>query len=929
METRVRVFLDFLEPRKVKEGEAFTHTSKANQYAFWYPGRYYIGVDDREEFEELYQKLVQDGIHITLTERPEKYGPLRVDADFKASLDCGVERQYSDSTLQGLIRVYQEEITKIIDPEVFEQKMLWCMVLEKECPRIENGIIKDGFHLHFPHFICDAWTQDVYLRNQVTKRMTNEGVWKGCNFITKLDSIIDTGIAKKQWMLYGSMNYKGDTSTPYLYSKNERLGIIYNHHLSEISLSKLFEEEMHGRSARVENYLPTFLSVRGFIQRTELQDRVIEGIKAYNKRRKPHIIRTKKEEELLKDIKFIKDNDLIELISVDRANDYNEWIRVGWALFNIGQGHEEALKLWIQFSKRSDKFVDGECEDEWSRMKLRNMGMGTLLWWARNDSPDEYRKNMQYGLKKLLLACLRPKKPAEYDVAAVVCAKYRNRFKVDIIGRKDVWYEFQDHRWKEIPGEISLRLLLPEEIADEFGELLQELSMQYRSTGDEKYSVYIKRCVEIMWLLKTDAYQSKVIKQCKLKMFDGEFLKKMDEDRELVGCENGVLDLRNGIFRPGEPGDYISFSTGLYYQEYAPGGPEDKELDEYLLKTFPNINLRNYFQDFICSCLRGGNVHKRFLVKTGDGDNGKSITVKFIELVFGDYAGKFPRELLIRGRGNSSGQARPELARIRGKRIMFCQEIGNAVDELNVGVLKELTGNDSFYVRTLFEKGAEITPQFTLILQCNDPPKIPGNDRATWSRIRVLDYESNFIKPQDIDIDEDHTVPKTLEEQVKQKRFMADPCFEEKLPFLAPVLLWKLFQRYIGVYKDQGLREPKEVLASTDNYKTSNDIYQQFISEKIKKIDDKKVAKGKFIRLVAMYDEFKEWNKINYPSYRRSVVGRNEMRNKLIKRMSGIIKNEKQIYGFKDYKWWGYKIIMEDEPEGMSTKEKMMNMAGT
>ena len=403
----------------------------------------------------------------------------------------------------------------------------------------------------------------------------------------------------------------------------------------------------------------------------------------------------------------------------------------------------------------------------------------------------------------------------------------------------------------------------------------------------------------------------------------------MDENRELVGCENGVLDLRSGIFRPGEPEDYISFSTGLYYQEYTPGGPEDKELEEYLIKTFPNINLRNYFQDFMCSCLRGGNVHKRFLVKTGNGDNGKSITVKFLELVFGEYCGKFPRELLLRGRGNSSGQARPELARTKGKRIMFCQEIGNSIDEINVGVLKELTGNDSYYVRTLFKEGGEIIPQFTLILQCNDPPKIPGNDRATWARIRVLDYESTFIKPQDIDKDKDHTVPNTFRKQIKKKRFMADPCFEEKLPALAPVLLWKLFQRYIGVYKDRGLYEPEEVISSTDNYRTANDVYKQFISEKIKKIEDHKQAKDSFIKLMVMFDEFKEWNKMNYPSYKRNTEGRIEMRNKLIKRLGGQIKNDKQIYGFKDSRWWGYKIVMEDEQEETPTKQRMLNMLGT
>ena len=38
---------------------------------------------------------------------------------------------------------------------------------------------------------------------------------------------------------------------------------------------------------------------------------------------------------------------------------------------------------------------------------------------------------------------------------------------------------------------------------------------------------------------------------------------------------------------------------------------------------------------------------------------------------------------------------------------MVCQEIGNDVDDMDVGVLKELTGNDSFFTRTLFEKGTK------------------------------------------------------------------------------------------------------------------------------------------------------------------------------------------------------------------------------
>ncbi len=44
----------------------------------------------------------------------------------------------------------------------------------------------------------------------------------------------------------------------------------------------------------------------------------------------------------------------------------------------------------------------------------------------------------------------------------------------------------------------------------------------------------------------------------------------------------------------------------------------------------------------------GGNENKRFVVLTGDGDNGKSVVVQLCELTFGDYAWKFEQELLVR-----------------------------------------------------------------------------------------------------------------------------------------------------------------------------------------------------------------------------------------------------------------------------------------
>jgi len=360
MEARLRAFLDFLNRTRVKEDEVFTHVSKLGPHEGWYPGRYYIGRENKEEFEKRYQDLVRRRVRMTLAEKPEKYGPLRVDADFKADAEVGLKRQYARSTLVKLVKIYQEEIRKIVDPVGFEPKTLWCVVLEKESPRQEEeGIIKDGFHLHFPHFICDAWVQDIHLRDRVTKRMTQEGVWSQCKFITDFDGLLDRGIARKPWMMYGSMNYKGEKSTPYMYSS--KVGVVFDDQQKEISLGQLFEEEMIGRRHRVDYYLPVLLGIRGFRDKTPLLENVINNVRAYHKRRKPQIIRTRPETEILQDIKDLKDNEIIDLLSRKRADNYHDWMRVGWALFNVGQGHEEALQLWIEFSQKSDKFIEGEC----------------------------------------------------------------------------------------------------------------------------------------------------------------------------------------------------------------------------------------------------------------------------------------------------------------------------------------------------------------------------------------------------------------------------------------------------------------------------------------------------------------------------------------------------------------------------------------
>src|SRR5690606_29859926 len=138
------------------------------------------------------------------------------------------------------------------------------------------------------------------------------------------------------------------------------------------------------------------------------------------------------------------------------------------------------------------------------------------------------------------------------------------------------------------------------------------------------------------------------------------------------------------------------------------------------------------------SCLMGGNKNKIFAVFTGQSDAGKSVAVNMLKKVFGDYWFDFPEETFLLGKRGTAGAARPDLARVRGKRLGILSEVSRN-QKLDISAVKKLTGNDSFWARNLWEVDAkEIVPMFTSIMMCNEPPKIPASDDATWNRIRVI-----------------------------------------------------------------------------------------------------------------------------------------------------------------------------------------------
>lgn len=85
----------------------------------------------------------------------------------------------------------------------------------------------------------------------------------------------------------------------------------------------------------------------------------------------------------------ISKNIVNNCLNTSRADDYNLWIQLGMVLRNIDM---RLLELWDDYSKNSSKYKSKECMKKWNSMKDDNLGLGTLIYWAKQDNPENTLK---------------------------------------------------------------------------------------------------------------------------------------------------------------------------------------------------------------------------------------------------------------------------------------------------------------------------------------------------------------------------------------------------------------------------------------------------------------------------------------------------------------------------------------------------------
>lgn len=832
------------------------------------------------EFMNLYGKLYRD-TPLGIAEIQGPYTHVLVDIDIKiednsvanGKLTFTNDKLYTYEQLKAVVHVYQQKLKEVLfDPsdskcmdetKVYMEKHasaiesssylqsapvpdFTAFVLEKPHSYCARGYKKSGFHVHFPYIILSVHHIKGFVHSQVAKAVE-----------ALIPKSVDDDMSMKPVLMYGSR--KSIEMEAY------RLTHIFDANMQSVSINEYFGGKTGG--APTDEYLPRF-----FTMNTSNKPSCV--VKPFLTSKMVYTREVKLTDEYTHEYDFFKNHEevsnLLDMLSDDRATVRDKWIEVGWVIYNISGASKEGYDLWIEFSKRTripSQFDDAVCAYEWSKMKKGKYTIRTLRYFASIDSPKRYELYKKAQIKEQYILTLRD---TDTDFAEMLHLMHGDIYKCGNI-EKDLWYFFHNHRWHRMNGAYDLRNKIDRELKYIYINFISECKKkctaieQYiskkgllsdpasapsesSSTDDESDSdtdimqdiigkdadeltsdievinAQTKKAAEIIKALGNGSRKTAIIKECRFKFYDQYFCDMLDTNPYLIGFTNGVYDLQQMKFRDGRPIDYISKCTNYDYKELTTRDEfAINEFENFMLKVYPDPELREFVWQNDASNLVGGNFNKLFVIHSGPrGNNAKSRKQTALEYAFGDYCIHLPTSLVV-GKRSASNAATPELCHAIGARIAFVQE-NDAKDTFSVGIIKEVTGNDKLYIRGLFSEGKDVVLMFKLHMICNYLPSVNTSDPAFWNRVLIIPYESVFV-PQEL-------CPDTFEEQLKKKIFPEDKNISVRLNELKHVYMWLLIKKYKDMHTGKCKVAPIPACAqyATRSYRESTDTLGKFVS---------------------------------------------------------------------------------------------------
>jgi putative DNA primase/helicase len=297
----------------------------------------------------------------------------------------------------------------------------------------------------------------------------------------------------------------------------------------------------------------------------------------------------------------------------------------------------------------------------------------------------------------------------------------------------------------------------------------------------------------------------------------------------MLGVLNGVVDLRSGELLKNRPDLYITrrapvgYTPGLtnvrwqQFLDFATGG--DKEYQDWLQRA------AGY-------SLTGLSKYDLMFLVYGPAGSGKNTFVEALVKCLGtqQYAWPFDSSILANGDGNAQGSDMYHWAELRGRRMVWVDELPDS-ERLKENSVKKLTGSSEISARSPGERPFTFSAQAKLWISTNHRPII--TDDAMWRRIRPLP----FIH-----------VPENPDPDLKEYIFDSDGA-------LPAVLSWAVEGaiKMLGSSSRDALGWCSVVSEAAEIYRKNEDRIGLFLDE------ETNIADGSTTPIKALYSVYRIW----------------------------------------------------------------------
>lgn len=230
--------------------------------------------------------------------------------------------------------------------------------------------------------------------------------------------------------------------------------------------------------------------------------------------------------------------------------------------------------------------------------------------------------------------------------------------------------------------------------------------------------------------------------------------------------------------------------------------PEGAEMVEYIQRLFGYL-------------LTGDTRADAFFFMHGGGANGKSLLLRVISEILGDYAMWGTSGLVTRTRQDPHPTERADL---RGRRVAIVDELGEG-KTLDDEFLKQVTGGQSLKARHMGKDFFEFPARVKIIIASNPKPSVLDMSDAIWSRLHLIPFEGQWNRPDQ----PGGPVPGLP---------MGDPGLINKLRAeYSGILAWAV--RGTQAFLRDGLKPPAVVREATVEYRQEHDVIGQFIESEL------------------------------------------------------------------------------------------------